>query len=906
MSAGVRFAGMEHWLPLFLDDMTRLPDKLPGAVITLDADAMALMTARYDMIVENYDARRHREEEGSYQPLPPDLLYIPPDEITALISERASACLESFVASDHDRHVWNGGGGTLGDFAADRAQGILFDAVAQRIQREQQQGRRVVIAASGEGSRDRLGRLLKEHGVHDIQPVAHAKEAWNLPKDVVATAILALERGFIASDLIVITEHDIFGKQLAHIARKRRRTGRIFSDIHAITEGDLLVHIEQGIGCYQGLRTLDIGGAPHDCLELIYEGGDKLFVPVENMDALTRHGSDQATLDRMGAASWQARRARVKQRITDMARELAQLAAERRLRTAAKIAVPENLTLEFAARFPHDETEDQENAINEVMTDLASGQPTDRLICGDVGFGKTEVALRAAFVTAMAGKQVAIVAPTTLLVRQHERLFCERFQGFPVEIAALSRLTLPKERDKIKKGIAEGGISITIGTHGLLAAQFVDLGLLIIDEEQHFGVKQKEKLKHMRGEIHILTLTATPIPRTLQMALSGLRDLSLITTAPVDRLAVHSFVGPFDALSVRQALRREKERGGQSYIVAPRIADLGPLTDRIARIVPELRLAIAHGRMAATELDHVMQDFYDRHVDVLLSTNIIESGLDVPTANTLIIHRADRFGLAELYQLRGRVGRSKRQAYAYLTYPLGSQPTAGALKRLRVMDSLDELGSGFRVASYDMDIRGAGNLLGSEQSGHVKEVGIELYQHMVEEAMAEASENGEERSEESQPAVSPRINLGLAILIPEDYISTLSLRLELYRRLSQLDDQESIEAFAAELIDRFGPLPESVETLLAVVSMKPACRAARLEKVDAGPRGAVLHFEHSGFPQPEKLASFVVKHADRLSLRPEGKLIYRGVSWEDPAHRMIGLRKLLNALSQLAADSERA
>ena len=554
-----------------------------------------------------------------------------------------------------------------------------------------------------------------------------------------------------------------------------------------------------------------VGGAPHDCLKLIYHGGDKLFVPVENLEILSRygHGGDgEAQLDRLGGVGWQQRKAKVKQRIKELAEELIKVAAERQLRKGQTLDLPAGLYDEFAARFPYEETEDQLRAIEAVLADMSSGQPMDRLICGDVGFGKTEVAIRAAFVAAMAGKQVALLCPTTLLARQHHQVFALRFAGLPIRVAQLSRFVSAKEADTVKKGLTAGEIDIVIGTHALLGKgiAFKDLGLVIIDEEQHFGVAAKEKLKQLRAQVHVLTMTATPIPRTLSMALGGMKEMSTIATPPVDRLAVRSYVMPADPVVLREAILREYHRGGQTFYVCPRVADQAKLRQDLAKLVPEVKIAIANGRMNTSELEVVMSDFYDGKTDLLLATNIVESGLDIPRANTLIVHRAELFGLSQLYQLRGRVGRSKVRGYAYFTIPSERKLAETAERRLHVMQSLEGLGAGFQLASHDLDIRGAGNLLGEEQSGQIREVGFELYNHMLEEAIAELRRAGDGVEREVGASEwTPQITVDAAALMPESYIGDLDLRLSLYRRLASLESGEELDAFAAELVDRFGP-----------------------------------------------------------------------------------------------------
>jgi transcription-repair coupling factor (superfamily II helicase) len=644
-----------------------------------------------------------------------------------------------------------------------------------------------------------------------------------------------------------------------------------------------------------------VAGAPHDCLRIVYADNDKLFVPVENIEMLSRYGSEDAgaQLDKLGGAGWQARKARVKKRVLEIADHLIKLAAERQLREGERLAPAEGLFDEFCARFPYVETDDQARAIQETLDDLAAGKPMDRLVCGDVGFGKTEVALRAAFVAAMAGVQVAVVVPTTLLARQHYRNFKARFEGFPVRVAQLSRLVPVKDQAQTRIDAEAGRVEIVIGTTALLAkaVKFKQLGLVIVDEEQHFGVAQKERLKELRADVHVLTLSATPIPRTLQMALAGVRDLSLIASPPVDRLAVRSFILPFDPVVVREAIMREKFRGGQTFYVVPRIEDLEAVRERLVQLVPECRLAVAHGQLAPAQIEDVMVGFVEGRFDILVSTNIIESGLDIPSANTMIIHRADMFGLAQLYQLRGRVGRGKLRAYAYFTVPGDRVLSAGAQKRLEVMQTLDSLGAGFQLASYDLDIRGAGNLLGQEQSGHIREVGVELYQQMLEDAVHAARTSGPVQGAEGW---APQIGLGTPVLIPEEYVRDLNVRLGLYRRLSGLVERSEIDAFAAELVDRFGPLPGEVQNLLDVIELKRLCKLAGVDKVDAGPKGTVLGFRKNKFANPDKLIQMVFKQPTLLKLRPDHRLVYLR-AWDDAGDRVKGIRRLLGELAKLAA-----
>ena len=587
-----------------------------------------------------------------------------------------------------------------------------------------------------------------------------------------------------------------------------------------------------------------------------------------------------------------------------MADQLIKIAAERLARKADPIEPASGIFDEFCSAFPYPETDDQLNAIDDVLTDLGRGRPMDRLICGDVGFGKTEVALRAAFVVAMSGQQVAVVAPTTLLARQHYKTFTDRFRGWPVKVRLLSRLVTAKEAKATREELADGKVEIVIGTHALLAktVKFSDLGLLIVDEEQHFGVKHKERLKELRSDVHVLTLTATPIPRTLQLALTGIRDLSIIATPPVDRLAVRTYVAPFDPVSVREALLREKYRGGQAFFVVPRIADLEDTVSYLRESVPEVTFVSAHGQMAASQLEDIMTAFYEGRYDVLLSTTIVESGIDIPTANTLIVHRADQFGLSQLYQLRGRVGRSKTRAYAYLTTPMRRKITESAEKRLKVMQSLDSLGAGFTLASHDLDLRGGGNLLGEEQSGHIKDVGVELYQSMLEEAVASLRSGGAETDEGDW---SPQINAGGAVLIPDYYVPDLDVRLQLYRRLSSLENKTERESYAAELIDRFGPLPREVETLLRVVAVKALCKTAGVEKVDAGPKGAVIHLRNDSFIDPAGLIAHISANPALFKVRPDRKIVLRA-EWDEPEDRLRAIERALAPLADLAVKARQA
>jgi transcription-repair coupling factor (superfamily II helicase) len=911
VSAGSKFGGMEHWLPLFYDGLDTLFAYVADAAVTLDHQAEEACQARHDQIEEYYQARvaaRGLLDAGMvYHPVPPALMHLDRAEWARAVASRLGGVFSPFAPPDGRPDIVDAEGRPGREFADLRAQpGVnLYEGVARHIAAEIATGRRVLVAAWSSGSAARLSALLAEHGIRSgFATVANWRVGLDLPAGRPAIAAIELLHGFTAPGLTVIAEQDILGDRLVRPPRRRRRAEQFLAEASGLAEGDLVVHVDHGIGRYDGLFAIEVAGAPHDCLRVIYDGGDKLLVPVENIDVLSRYGSEQAgvQLDRLGGAAWQARKARLKQRIRDMADELIAIAAQRQLKEADQLTPAEGLYDEFCARFPYAETDDQLRAIGDCLSDLGAGKPMDRLICGDVGFGKTEVALRAAFVAAMEGRQVAVVVPTTLLARQHFRTFCERFAGLPVTIGHLSRLVPPKTAAQTKTDLAEGRVDVVVGTHALLAKgiAFKSLGLLIIDEEQHFGVAHKERLKALKADVHVLTLTATPIPRTLQLALSGVREMSVIATPPVDRLAVRTFVLPFDGVVIREAILRERYRGGQIFYVCPRLADMDRVRDRLAHLVPEIRIATAHGRLAPTELEEVMNAFAEGTYDLLLSTNIIESGLDMPRVNTIVIHRADMFGLSQLYQLRGRVGRGKTRAYAYLTLPPNQALPKAALRRLEVMQTLDGLGAGFTLASHDLDIRGAGNLLGEEQSGHIKEVGIELYQTLIEEAVAAAKSGGADHGQPAPEEWSPQIALGMPVLIPEDFVADLSVRLGLYRRIGAVAARDEIEALAAELIDRFGKLPQEVENLLEIVSIKILCKHAGVEKVDAGPKGAVLTFRNNSFANPGGLVAFISRQPGIVRLRPDHKLVFQR-NWEEPAARLAGVQKLMEALAKLAA-----
>ena len=901
------YQGMEHWLPLFHSELATLFDYVPEAVWSLSHSNTESMAARQDQVEEFYDARREAMGKQSfgaapYKPLKPEHLYISEAEWHQLCADRTVLEISPFENPSRDAISYSGKHGR--SFAAERAEagGNVYDAVRQHTEQLRKANKRTLISCWSDGSAERLSTILHDHGLAPLVIAKTWAEASKHEVGIVSIIVLPLEQGFETPEQAVLSEQDILGDRLVRRARKAKKAADFLSELSSLSPGDLMVHVDHGIGRFEGLRTIEVQGAPHDCLLLIYADNTRLFLPVENLELLSRYGSDaeNVQLDRLGGGAWQAKKAKLKQRIREIAGELIKTAAARELKPGDVFNPPEGAFDEFCARFPYEETEDQLSAIETVLEDLQKGRPMDRLVCGDVGFGKTEVAMRAAFVVAYAGKQVAIIVPTTLLSRQHYKNFVERFKGLPLRIAQASRLVGAKEIKLVKAGMEDGSVDIVIGTHALLAdsVKFRDLGLMIVDEEQHFGVKHKERLKQMRANVHVLTLTATPIPRTLQLALSGVREMSLITTPPLDRLAVRTYISPFDPVTIREHLLREHFRGGQSFYVVPRITDLDEIAEFLREAIPEIKFRTAHGRMSPTELEDIMTGFYDRKFDVLLSTTIVESGLDISTANTMIIHRADMFGLAQLYQLRGRVGRSKQRAYALLTTQPNKKMTSDAERRLKVLQSLDSLGAGFNLASHDLDIRGSGNLLGEEQHGNIREVGFELYQSMLEDAVASMRSGGEDVADDG--AWSPSINIGTSVLIPESYVTDLQARLGLYRRLADVQEQTDLDGFAAELHDRFGRKPEEVDHLLDIVSIKLLCRKANVAKVDAGPKGVSIEFRNGIFENPTALVQWIAGQGTLAKLRPDMKLVLTR-DWPQASQRLKGTRLLMQNLVKLAS-----
>ena len=907
VSAGRKHQGYEHWAPYFHDGMETIFDHLPNAVIFMDENIERIHTSRWDGINDQYEARLEalnskNRLETVYKPIKPELFYVSPDDLFDLLNNREQ---RKFIVlpqptgpNSLDMRARIGR-----NFAPERQNEELglFEEFAKHII-EKRKTTSVIIASMSLGARERLYGLLQDQGLSGMVNIKTWKDI-NQAIGSISLAVWHLEHGFEAPGLTIISEQDVLGELIIRKTNKKRRAKDFLTEASSLSVGDLVVHVDHGVGRYRGLETVKAAGAPHDCLLLEYANNDRLYLPVENVELLSRYGHETGLLDRLGGSAWQAKKAKLKERIREMADKLLRIAAERSLRKSEILEVSPDKWNAFCARFPYVETDDQLNAIEDVVSDMSSGKPMDRLICGDVGFGKTEVALRAAFIAASAGTQAAIIAPTTLLARQHFKSFEERFRGTGIRVKQLSRFVTTSQMKKNREALRDGAVEIIIGTHALLAKdiKFANLGLLIIDEEQKFGVGHKERLKQLRSDIHVLTLTATPIPRTLQLSLSGVRELSVIGTPPIDRLAIRTYVSEFDTVTLREALLREHYRGGQSFFVVPRISDLPEIEAFIEEQVPEINHVVAHGQMPAGELDERMNAFYDGKFGILVATTIVESGLDIPTANTIIIHRADMFGLSQLYQIRGRVGRSKTRAYAYLTTKPRQKLTHAAIKRLRVLGSLDSLGAGFMLASQDLDIRGAGNILGEEQSGNVREVGYELYQEMLEDAIAKIK-SGQMEGLTDEGSWSPQINLGVPVLIPETYVQDLDVRLGLYRRLSALAKKIELEAFAAELIDRFGKLPAEVDMLLRVVRIKGMCRAAGIAKLDSGPKGAVIQFYQDKFISPSGLAQYLLDSRGTAKIKDNKLIVLR--DWTNDDKKVKGAYIIARELAVMAKSQK--
>lgn len=876
ISEGISYPGMEHWLPFFYNQTGSIFDYIDKPIILLDHLYDSSLEDFLETVNDHFQSRKDYDEnklskvENKYFSIEPSNLYQNKEEYNKNL--RSRNCIRISPFKKPDAINLNGKASSkYSNIKSNRSDSSSYENLKSDILDFTKKNKKIIIACSSLGSSERVSKILINNGI--LSNFKNLESFKNIDQKNIYLTVLNLNSGFHFDDYIFISEQDIFGEKF-YRPRIIRKAENFIREISSVMPGDAVVHVDHGIGRFENLSTLEINNAKHECLLIKYANDDKLYLPVENIEVLSRYGSDisDEMLDKLGGISWTTRKENLKKKIKFLAEELISVAAKRQLSKAEMFNVPEDFYEEFCSRFSFEETNDQLNAINDVLNDLEKGLPMDRLICGDVGFGKTEIALRASFLAAMSGKQVSILAPTTLLARQHYETFKERFKGFPINVFELSRLT-PK-KDSVIKSINSGSCDIVIGTHSLLGEKinFSDLGLLIIDEEQHFGVKHKEKIKKLRDNVHVLTLTATPIPRTLQLAMTGVRDLSIIASPPIDRRAIETYVFPNDPLVVKEALLRERHRGGQSFYVVPRISDIEDIEEYFKEFIPEINYITVHGQMPSKQIEDRINDFYMGSYDVLISTTIIESGLDIPNANTLIIHRSDMFGLSQLYQIRGRVGRSKVKAYAYLTYKEHKKLGKNALKRLEVLQSLDSLGAGFNLASYDLEIRGSGNLLGEEQSGQIKEVGIELYQNMLEETIDELK-NTTQKSKNNQ--WSPKISLPLSILIPEDYISDLTIRMEIYKRLSSIILEEEIDEIAAELIDRFGSLPQEVETLIDTIVLKNLCKKTNIEKIDCGNNGFLISFKNNTFSNPAELIKYINNKKNYISIRPDQRLFVK-------------------------------
>jgi transcription-repair coupling factor (superfamily II helicase) len=894
---GRAFFGSDGYLPAYYDELAPLLGYVPAdAVVVLD-DPPSITRAVRDELERA--ARDAAEKEGKAPSFLPSAFYVPEDEVAAALRARpvvalhrvavageAEGGLSAFESArapldlgsrDHDDL-------TRAVKAARAAKGknATLTPLVRRIERWHEHGLRVFVTARAQTQAERLVTLLRHQGVACKARLDAFDPAWldeAASTGEVQVVVGPLGRGVIlpADGLVLVTEEEIFGSRV-HRRRDRSRASDaarpFLEDLRSLAPGDYVVHVEHGIGRYQGLVHKQVGSLTVDLIAIEYGGGDKLYLPVWRLNQLEKHSGGEGAapkLDRLGGSTFSRTKARVAREVRKMADELLRLYAERQALPGEALAAPDDDYRAFEATFPFDETADQARAIDEVNADLSSARAMDRLVCGDVGFGKTEVALRAAFRVAMAGKQVALLCPTTVLAQQHFRTFEARMGGYPVRLRALSRFQTKKEHDETLRGLKDGSVDVVVGTHRLLSkdVHFKDLGLLVVDEEQRFGVTHKERIKQLRARVDVLTLTATPIPRTLQMAVTGLRDLSLITTAPLDRRAVRTIVTRWDDQVVREAVQRELTRGGQVFYVYNRIDKLYEKAQRLQELLPTARIAVAHGQMSEAALEETMLDFVDGRYDVLASTAIIESGLDIPRANTMVIDRADLFGLAQLYQLRGRVGRSKERAYCYLVVPPPNAMTDESRARIEALERHTELGSGFQIASLDLELRGAGDLLGGEQSGNVASVGFDLFCRMLDEAVHEL------RGEEVTHDVDPELSFDVEALLPDDYVTDVGVRLSLYKRLASATDEAHVSELAAEMEDRFGAPPEEARRLVKLMALKTELRRLRVLGCEASGRLVTLHLRDDTPLDPAKVTAIIRKTHGRWKLTPDMRLTRR-------------------------------
>ncbi|MCK6554055.1 transcription-repair coupling factor [Candidatus Binatia bacterium] len=899
LETGLLFPGIEFFLPYFYPTLDLLDDYVPpDALVWIEgAGAVDAAIERVWLEIE----RRAEERTAAQRYLPPiERLYASPQIWRAAVASRPTVeteTLEVLGGIDSERTV-PVRSYLMRDLKIDRIAGrreVSFGPVAERVRAWRADGHRVLVVAGAAPQAERLRKLFGNHDLEiDTAPSLAAALSSPAPRIVVGH----LHDGFRLPDdgLAIATEADIFGE-----AKQRRRTRRVevaqlLKNLSELKPDDFVVHIDHGVGCYKGLKHLQVAGTAGDYLHLEYAGGDRLYVPVDRISLVQKYvGADGAApaLDKLGGTAWERVKHKTRESILAMARELLAVHAAREVMERKGFGSPDAYFRAFEAAFPFEETPDQQQAIDDVLADLQRDKPMDRLICGDVGYGKTEVAMRAAFLAAIEGGQVAVLVPTTVLAQQHYNTLRKRFEGYPVRVEMLSRFLARTQTQAVVRGLATGEVDFVVGTHRLLQSdiKFKRLRLLVIDEEHRFGVRHKERIKQMRQLVDVLTLTATPIPRTLQMSLLGLRDLSVIETPPIDRLAIRTYVTRYDEGLVREAIVRELGRGGQVFYVHNRVETIEMRARRLRELVPEASFAVAHGQMAEGALERVMSDFFAKHTNVLVCSAIIESGLDVPNANTIIIDRADHFGLAQLYQLRGRVGRSHERAYAYLMIPGEHLISRDAQLRLRALQELDDLGGGFKLAAHDLEIRGAGNLLGKQQSGHVTAVGFELYQQMMEEAVREL------RGEHVTVEVEPEIQLGIAAFIPGTYIPDENQRLVVYRRLTAIKGRSDLEAVAEELRDRYGPIPPHVDSLLRVMDLRRTLKDCLVLRATLRDGTVTLQFHPDAPVDRAELVRLVTKSKGRLALRGDAQLLLRPASadWDGLVAEIQELLYRLNA-----------
>ncbi|WP_341789459.1 transcription-repair coupling factor [Rickettsia endosymbiont of Polydrusus tereticollis] len=864
---GRKFPGYEQLLPLFYDSCYNLIDYLDRPIIIFDNLSKQAILEFEHSYNDFYQARIESNKlkfNNFYPALEPSQLYFSSLEITKLLEQEENI----LIISENSDQISLLENIASTSFAEKKT---VFDKLFEIITANH--SKMPIICCSSVSGLERLKTIIENYE-YQYNEVSELKEA---KIGVVNLARIPLNHSFYTEQYLFIAASDVLEKKLVSNSPSdaNRKLKNILLELDNLNEEEFVVHKDHGIGQFLKVETLEVRGKAHDFLKILYAGNDKLYIPVENIEVIKKYGNSNAELDKLGSSSWQRNKAKLKNRIKEIALQLLQIAAKRKLNLAAAIEFDLDEYNKFCNKFPFTETEDQLNAVNDVKADLNSGILMDRLICGDVGFGKTEVAMRAAFMVAKSLNehlpQIAIIVPTTILCSQHYLRFLERFKDLGLNIKQLSSVVNTKEAKIVRQQIENGEINIIIGTHSLLHKniRYHNLKLLIIDEEQHFGVSQKEFLKELKSSVHVLAMSATPIPRTLQMSMNGLKELSIIATPPMNRLEVRTTIMPFDPVIVRDALLREHFRGGRSFYVVPRINDIPEVEKQLTQIVPELRYKIAHGKMAPNKIDEIMSEFYAGKFDILISTTIIESGIDIADANTMIIHKADMLGLSQLYQLRGRIGRSKVRGYAYLTLANYKKITKHSLRRLDIIQNSCVLGSGFTIASHDMDLRGFGNLIGEEQSGQIKEVGTELYQEMLEEQIA-ILKNEPQNLEQN---FVPTINLGLPVFIPDSYISDGILKLGLYRRIGSLSDNAEVEKFKDEMVDRFGPIPTEFNNLLDIVKIKLVCFKLNIENLDSGQGGFVIRF-YKNADMAEKIIKFVSQYSQQAKVKPDNKLIF--------------------------------